>query len=146
MQLVIVLIAVIVIGLAALVAAGWFGAQQAEPVRDVYEPPGDMVELTSADLEKIRFGLAPMGYDMAQVDRWMARLARELELRDEVEEAPGPDTPDFVEFRYSPAAELPAERELTDEPVAELVDEPAPRRALGAALRGLRRDNPQNAE
>ena len=81
MELVIVLIAVAVIGLAALVAAGRFGEQQPEPVRDIYQPPlPDEERLRSDDLENIRFGVTPMGYDMAEVDRWMARLARELAL------------------------------------------------------------------
>ncbi|WP_432559050.1 DivIVA domain-containing protein [Granulicoccus sp. GXG6511] len=82
MQLIIVLIAVAVIGLAAFVAAGRFG-EQADPVRDVYRPPlGDDERVTADDLKDVRFGVTPMGYEMAEVDEWMARMARELELRD----------------------------------------------------------------
>lgn len=87
MQLVIVLVAVVVIGLATLVAAGRFGEQPAEPVRDIYQPPfAEHRRLRASDIEGIRFGVTPMGYDMAEVDLWMARIARELNGRDE----PGP--------------------------------------------------------
>lgn len=84
MQLLVVFVAVSVIGLAALVAAGWFGQQQADPVRDVYRPPLDEERLRGDDLKNVRFGLTPMGYDMTEVDEWMARLARELDRRDGV--------------------------------------------------------------
>ncbi|MDO5499534.1 MAG: DivIVA domain-containing protein [Propionibacteriaceae bacterium] len=83
MQLVIVLIAVAALGLGALIAAGRFGQQQTEPVRDTYEPATDDERLSSDDLEQARFALAPLGYDMAQVDEWIARAAREIDRRDD---------------------------------------------------------------
>lgn len=78
MEIVIAFIAVAVLGLAALVAVGRFGAMQAEPVRDVYQPPADDGSITAADLAGIRFGIAPLGYDQGQVDQFMARIARQL--------------------------------------------------------------------
>lgn len=83
MELVIVIVAVVVLGLAAMVAAGKFGEMKAEPVRDVYQPPvpADR-ELDADDLEQVRFGVQARGYDMAEVDDLMARMARELDERD----------------------------------------------------------------
>jgi DivIVA domain-containing protein len=83
MELVVVLIAVAVLGLAALAAAGRFGQMQSSPVRDTYQPPVPEGELRAADIEGVRFGITPMGYDMAQVDELMARVARELDTRDD---------------------------------------------------------------
>lgn len=88
------LIAVAVLGLAALVAVGRFGQMQAEPVRDTYRPPVPEGELRADDLQGIRFGITPLGYDMAQVDEVMARMARELDAR---------------ERRCVPASDLPLE-------------------------------------
>ena len=85
MEIVIVVIAVAVLGLAALVAAGWFGQMQAEPVRDTYQPPVPEGELSAADLEQVRFGVTPLGYDMSQVDELVARVARELDVREDAE-------------------------------------------------------------
>lgn len=82
MELVVVLMAVGILGLAALVAVDRFGAMQAEPVRDTYQPPVPAGEMAADDLVDVRFGLAPMGYDMGQVDELMARMARELDERD----------------------------------------------------------------
>lgn len=83
MELVIVIVAVVVLGLAAMVAAGKFGEMKAEPVRDVYEPPIPADgELRADDLEGVRFGVQARGYDMAEVDDLMARMARELDERD----------------------------------------------------------------
>lgn len=83
MDLVIVLVAVGLLGLAALVAAGWFGHMQAEPIRDDYQPPLDPGRIQADDLVDIRFATGPMGYNMAQVDEVMARIARELSAREE---------------------------------------------------------------
>lgn len=106
MQLVIVFVAVAVIGVAALVAAGWFGQQQTEPVRDVYQPPLDGERLRGEDLEHVRFGLTPMGYDMAQVDEWMARMARELDRRDGAV-GPGPGDRAPVDSVGTPRGSVP---------------------------------------
>lgn len=93
MQLVIVLLAVAVLGLAALVAVGRLGEMQADPVRDTYQPPVPEGELQGSDLEGIRFGVAPMGYEMEQVDELMARMARELDARNRVTPPAGPEKP-----------------------------------------------------
>lgn len=83
MEMVIVIVAVVVLGLAAMVAAGKLGEMKAEPVRDVYEPPLPADgELHGDDLEGVRFGVQARGYDMAEVDDLMARMARELDERD----------------------------------------------------------------
>ena len=86
MQGAIVFMAVAVIGLAALIAAGWLGEQQ-EPVHDVYQPPTPQT-ISADEVQDVRFGLAPLGYDMAQVDEWMARMAQELDRRDAADAAP----------------------------------------------------------
>lgn len=90
MEIVIVLIAVAVLGLAAFVAAGRFGQMQPDPVRDVFQPPMPEGRLRAADIEAIRFGISPLGYDTAQVDELMARMARELDARDD-EQPPQPE-------------------------------------------------------
>lgn len=106
MEIVIVLIAVAVLGLAALVAVGRFGQMQAEPVRDTYQPPVPEGALRASDLAGIRFGIAPMGYDMEQVDELMARLARELDSRDS-----GRTPPEPLTVEHPPSA--PGEDEVT---------------------------------
>lgn len=87
MHLVIVLIAVGLLGLAALVAAGKFGQMQSEPIRDQYQPPVNDGPLTAESLKEVRFAVSPMGYDMAQVDEFLARVARDL---DGAERTPDP--------------------------------------------------------
>lgn len=94
MEIVIVVIAVAMLGLAALVAAGRFGEMQAEPVRDTYQQPVPEGALSAADLEGIRFGIAPLGYDMSQVDELVARMARELDARDDAKAAASPPAPE----------------------------------------------------
>lgn len=83
MDAVVVLVTVGLLGLAALVGAGWFGQMQAEPIRDGYQPPLSPERVTADDLVDIRFATGPLGYDMAQVDELMARIARELSVREE---------------------------------------------------------------
>ena len=93
MELVVVLIAVAVLGAGALAAAGRFGQMQTSPIRDTYRPPVPEGELHAEDLEGIRFGVRPMGYDMTQVDQLMARIARELDVRDGDRHRPDPAGP-----------------------------------------------------
>lgn len=81
MEIVIVVIAVAILGLAALVAAGRFGQMQTEPVRDTFQPPVPEGALRASDLERMRFGISPLGYDRSQVDDLVARMALQLNTR-----------------------------------------------------------------
>lgn len=87
MEIVIAAIAVAVLGLGALVAAGRFGGMP-DPVRDTYQPPLPEHGVAGADLDGVRFGVTPLGYDMAEVDQLMARMARELDERDAERQPP----------------------------------------------------------
>lgn len=82
MEIVIVVIAIAVLGIAAAVAAGKFG-EMAEAETDVYAPPLNAERLTGDDLEGVRFGVQARGYHMGEVDEVMARMARELDERDQ---------------------------------------------------------------
>lgn len=83
MEMLIVIVAVVVLGLAAMVAAGKLGEMRAEPVRDQYQPPIPADgPVHGQDLSGVRFAVSPRGYDMAEVDDLMARMARELDERD----------------------------------------------------------------
>ncbi len=72
-------LAVVVVGLAALVAAGRFGGMPATAVHDspIPEFPTDR-DLDGADLRRVRFAIATRGYSMAQVDDLLDRLAVQL--------------------------------------------------------------------
>ena len=71
-------VAVVILGLAAVVASGALGGLppgvDGLPVPAL--PPG---ELTAADLRQARFAVVARGYSMAQVDALLARLARQLD-------------------------------------------------------------------
>ncbi|NNG18407.1 DivIVA domain-containing protein [Naumannella sp. ID2617S] len=83
MELVIVVIAVAVLGLASMVAVGKFGEMQANAVQDRYEPPLPAAgPIQGKDLAGVQFATSARGYDMAEVDQLMARMARELDERD----------------------------------------------------------------
>ena len=83
-------LAVVVVGLAALVAAGRFGGMPATAVHDspIPEFPTDR-DLDGADLRRVRFAIATRGYSMAQVDDLLDRLASELDRRGYPAPAPG---------------------------------------------------------
>jgi DivIVA domain-containing protein len=79
-------VVVVVLGVAALVAAGGLGQMSRQPVRDTFRPdlpPADQ-PLRSADIAELRFGTALRGYVMTQVDDALDRLAREVADRDAV--------------------------------------------------------------
>lgn len=82
MEIVIVVIAVAILGLAALVGTGRFGQMQTEPVRDTFQPPVPEGPLGATDLMQFRFGITPLGYDRFQVDQLVARLALQLADRE----------------------------------------------------------------
>lgn len=78
MEWVITALAVIILGIAALAAAGRLGSMP-EADDDVYAPPLPTGEITSDDLRGMRFGVALRGYDMRQVDTLLRRLADQLD-------------------------------------------------------------------
>lgn len=93
----------------ALVSAGRTDGMSDVPpdARDLGLP--DDGPLAVQDLERVRFPLAFRGYQMADVDRVLDRLAGELTRRDEqlrelLPEAPDPTTADDEEVADSPPA------------------------------------------
>lgn len=81
MPWIIVAVAVIIFGLAALAATGKFGEMPAEPGDDTYAPTLPDRALTSEDLRSLRFGVQLRGYDMHQVDALLSRMADQLDGR-----------------------------------------------------------------
>lgn len=77
MQILIVVVAIVLAGGAAAVAAGHFGQMPTDPVRPAGPklPEGD---LTADGVRGAQFDLALRGYDMAQVDALLARLGKQL--------------------------------------------------------------------
>lgn len=78
MEWLITAFAVLVLGLGAFAAAGRFGSMP-PPVDDVFAPQLPTTNITAEDIRQVRFGVTLRGYDMAQVDDLLARLARQLE-------------------------------------------------------------------
>lgn len=78
MEWVLAAVAVLTLGLAALAAAGQLGSLPASD-DDTYRPDLPVGDLTSSQLRATRFGVAIRGYDMAQVDALLNRLADQLE-------------------------------------------------------------------
>ncbi len=79
-------VAVVVMGVAAVVATGRGGAmvEVHDDRPDVWVPADG--PLTAADLRRVRFTTAVRGYRMAEVDALLDRLAVELEERSQDEE------------------------------------------------------------
>lgn len=78
MELFIWLIAVAILGLAAVAASGRLGELPAT-VTDTPTPHVPTGDLTAADLRGLRFAVVPRGYSMQQVDEVLERLAGQLE-------------------------------------------------------------------
>jgi DivIVA domain-containing protein len=74
-------VAVVALGVAAVVAAGGGGSMD-EPVRDTYAMTLPESRLDGAAVRQLRFGVALRGYAMDQVDAVLDRVAAELEARD----------------------------------------------------------------
>ncbi len=77
---------VLAMGVIAMLAAG-----HGEPMAPAYDDRPDALvpadrPIGGADLRRVRFSLALRGYRMAEVDALLARLAHELELRDEADQ------------------------------------------------------------
>lgn len=75
-------IAVVALGVAAVVAAGGGGSMAQDPVRDTYAMTVSDDPLDSEAVRGLRFGVALRGYAMDQVDAVLDRLAAELDARD----------------------------------------------------------------
>jgi DivIVA domain-containing protein len=75
-------VAVVALGVAAVVAAGGGGSMAQDPVRDTYAMTVSEDPLDGDDVRGLRFGVALRGYAMDQVDAVLDRLAAELDARD----------------------------------------------------------------
>lgn len=75
-------VAVVALGVAAVVAAGSGGSMAQDPVRDTYAMTVSDDPLDGDDVRGLRFGVALRGYAMDQVDAVLDRLAAELDARD----------------------------------------------------------------
>ena len=75
-------LAVVALGVAAVVAAGGGGSMPQDPVRDTYAMTLPEVRLDGDAVRRLRFGVALRGYAMDQVDTVLDRLAEDLEARD----------------------------------------------------------------
>ncbi len=113
MQWVLWMIAVAVLGLAAVAASGRLGELPGTVTNTPrpHLPPGVM---TGDDLRGIRFAVAPRGYSMDQVDELLDRLSRQLDASPGPSDASGtrpsaaPDvTPAEVEALESGAGDPP---------------------------------------
>lgn len=82
------MVAVAVLGLAAVAGTGRFGGMP-DPVSDVPGPALPDSPLTGDDLRRVRFGISLRGYSPGQVDAVLSRLADQLDgTFGETDEAP----------------------------------------------------------
>ena len=117
---------VLIVGLAALVAAGRFGGMPATAVHDspIPEFPADR-DLDGDDLRRTRFAITTRGYSMAQVDDLLDRLATQLGGR------PENPPPEQEPTEQEPTEQEPDEQESAPEQdaftvVDEVAEEPTP--------------------
>jgi DivIVA domain-containing protein len=82
MEWFVAVLAVVLLGAAAIAAAGGMGEMSRDPVRDVYRQDLPDRPLTAEDLDGLRFGVTLRGYSMAQVDEILDRLGAEIAQRD----------------------------------------------------------------
>jgi DivIVA domain-containing protein len=75
-------VAVVALGVAAVVAAGGGGSMAREPVRDTFGTTLPDGRFDGDAVRRLRFGVALRGYAMDQVDAVLDRLAGDLEARD----------------------------------------------------------------
>lgn len=78
MEWVISIVAVVVLGLAAVAATGRLG-EFPGTVTDTPQPHVPDGVLTAGDLRALRFAVVPRGYSMQQVDELLDRLAGQLD-------------------------------------------------------------------
>ena len=82
MEWFVAVLAVVLLGAAAIAAAGGMGEMSRNPVREVYRQDLPDRPLTAEDLDGLRFGVTLRGYSMAQVDEILDRLGAEIARRD----------------------------------------------------------------
>ncbi len=87
MEWVLWMIAVAILGLAAVVASGRWGEMPAT-VTDTPRPHVPSGTLTGDDLRGLRFAVVTRGYSMQQVDELLDRLSRQLEHSEQIEHSP----------------------------------------------------------
>ena len=75
-------VAIVALGVAAVVAAGGGGSMSKDPVRDTYAGSLPEGRFDGPAVRELRFGVALRGYAMDQVDTVLDRLASDLEARD----------------------------------------------------------------
>ncbi|MBN9105406.1 MAG: DivIVA domain-containing protein [Propionibacteriaceae bacterium] len=78
MEWVISMIAVVILGLAAVAATGRLG-ELPGTVTDTPQPHVPEGALAGSDLRALRFAVVPRGYSMQQVDELLDRLAGQLD-------------------------------------------------------------------
>lgn len=95
MEWFVAVVAVAVLGVAAMAAAGGVGEMDREPVHDVYRQQLPEGPLRADDVRRARFGVGLRGYAMDQVDDLLERLADEIAERDaRIAELTGTAVPD----------------------------------------------------
>jgi DivIVA domain-containing protein len=111
MEWFVAVLAVALLGAAAIAAAGGMGEMSREPVRDVYRQDLPDRPLTAEDLDGLRFGVTLRGYSMAQVDEILDRLGAEIAQRDaRITELSGwlaPQAPRAPELPHGPSIDEP---------------------------------------
>ncbi len=80
------MVAVVLLGLAAVAASGRLG-EMPPTVTDTPRPHLPAGEITGDDLRGLRFGVVTRGYSMQQVDEVLDRMAHQL---DEIDAGPAP--------------------------------------------------------
>lgn len=75
------MIAVAILGLAAVAASGRFGEMPAT-VTDTPRPHAPSGRLSGEDLRGLRFAVVTRGYSMQQVDELLDRVSRQLDGED----------------------------------------------------------------
>lgn len=79
---VLTVIAVAILGIAAIAATGRLGGMHHHVEPDVFRDSLPEAPLTGADIAAVRFGVTLRGYAVDQVDDLLDRLAREIHARD----------------------------------------------------------------
>ncbi len=108
MQWVLWMIAVAVLGLAAVAASGRLG-ELPGTVTDTPRPHVPTGVLQGDDLRGLRFAVVPRGYSMDQVDELLDRLARQLDGAGR-SSVPDSSEPNAQPVSVAPAATPPPER------------------------------------
>ena len=75
-------LAIVALGVAAVVASGRGRSMSRDPVRDTYAASLPEERFDGPAVRRLRFGVALRGYAMDQVDTVLDRLAADLEARD----------------------------------------------------------------